>query len=612
MSQYDSSVETQASDSLMGKLLRERRTAREFQERRHSEWDENYQLYRNKVFINRLTQRQAVNIPLMKETIKTLLAKIDDPPIIEWKERSGDLEKEVVLQEIWNTEFQEQDFEGIDMLDKKNVLLYGRGFRKLNWSDDTVKIDPLDIYDIVVDPMTSPLSIETARFIIHQNLFKSLREILADERYSSSGKEKLKTHLMTPEGIVQSGKNKEEWEKKMERLKSMGVTSDEFPHFAGGDVIVNLCEHYTNVWDTKKKKNIRTVVVYANDQFELLNEPLVDLIGVDFWPFVTWGEDIETSDIWSDGPADLVRTPNKIVNVWFSQQVENRTLRNFQMHWYDATIQGYQPQTYEPGAGRMLPAPGNPSQTISPVQIDGLDETFAAIDFITKLVERGTAATAIEKGTPEENDMTLGEVKILVGSAMERTLSMAKFYRRAWKELAMKWYRMMDANDSVKRTLTKMSAKGRVWPKDVFPSDWKSKKGYLAMVRSSSEQDIEKTKGIQRFDFLMQKFPENSALKRIAQKRMLSLVDLNPDEIREIADEEKKRIEQQIEAAEVQAQIQDVQQQASTAPLDAAAGRIADTQGQNVLRDRLQQFAELAGGEDNQLTQRLNQLTNVI
>ncbi|NCN28251.1 hypothetical protein GW915_11830, partial [bacterium] len=61
-------------------LEKNRQSAFDFQKRRHDDWLENYQLYRDKVVINRLTQRQSVNVPLMKETIKTLLARIDDAP----------------------------------------------------------------------------------------------------------------------------------------------------------------------------------------------------------------------------------------------------------------------------------------------------------------------------------------------------------------------------------------------------------------------------------------------------------------------------------------------------------------------------------------------------
>ena len=606
---------------LLEKLLKERDIARSFAERRHDAWDESYTLYRNKVFTNRLTQRQAVNIPLMKETIKTLLSKIDDPPIVEWKELGGNQLKELILNEIWNNEFDEQFFEGVDLQDKKTVLLYGRSFKKLNFIKSRVKVTALDIFDIVIDPLVDPLDIETARYLIQQNIFRSLREILADSRYTSEGKEKLKSWAMTPEGMVSSAENRKEWELKMERLKAMGVDSSDFSLFAAGDVIVNLNEHYTKMWNGKDFE--KRVIVYADDSVELLDEKLEDLIGVDFWPFVTWGEDIETIDFWSDGPADLVRVPNKLINIWFSQLTENRTLKNFQMHWYDATIQGYSPQTYEPGPGRMLPAPGNPKDVIMPVEVSGLDDTLTSIDFVTKLIERGTSATAIEKGVTERAQITLGEVQTLVGKASERMLSMAKFYKRSWRELAMKWYRIMDANHSKVMTLYKTSSKGKIWPLKVYPVDWKSKEGYKAYVHSSSEQEDEKTRGIQRFMFLLAQFPQNAALRRVAQKRMLDIADLTPDEMREIQEEEKKMQEFMEQQAELQQQLQQQEipqeqpvmegEPQAEEPVDlAGTSGIADKVGQlmSLAQEDAQEraLAEKAGRNDDELKERLQNL----
>lgn len=238
----------------------------------------------------------------MKETVKTIISRIDDPPMIEWKELGGDEEKEIILQELWNTTIEEENLEGVDIQDKKTVLLYGRSFKKLNWAESRCQVQALDIFDVIIDPMVDPLDIETARFIIHQNIFRPLRDILADDRYTVEGKKKLKLWLMTPAGIVQSGKNKEEWEKKLERLKALGVNSSEFAFFAAGDTIVNLNEQFTNVWNAKDKSFERRVYVHADDQTLLMDETLKDALGVDFWPFVTWAEDIETSDFWSDGP----------------------------------------------------------------------------------------------------------------------------------------------------------------------------------------------------------------------------------------------------------------------------------------------------------------------
>ena len=214
--------------TLIERLKNELKIARDFQERRHLDWNENYELYRNKIKTNRLTQRQAVNIPLMKETIKTSLSKIDDAPNVDWKELRGEELKEIVYQEVWNDQFKKKKFEWIDIVDKKNVLLYGISTKKLNLGEEGVEVGVLDTFNVVYDPLINPIDIESARFIIHQNIFRSLREILADEKYTAEGKEELKKWSLSKEAIVQSQANKEELEKQQERLRAMGVDSDEF------------------------------------------------------------------------------------------------------------------------------------------------------------------------------------------------------------------------------------------------------------------------------------------------------------------------------------------------------------------------------------------------
>ena len=531
-------------DEFISKLVAEKKSALDFVSRRYEQWNENYELYRNKVKTNRLTQRQQVNIPLMKETIKTLLSKIDDAPMVDWKELSGDKDKELIFQEIWNDDYDRLNLEGIDIQDKKTVLLYGRSFKKLNWVNNQIEVQAMDIYDILVDPLTNPLDIESARFIVHQNIFRCLKDILEDDRYTTEGRNKLKNYLSTEKGLIQTAKNKEEFDKKMKRVQSMGLSGDRTGRIegvmAGGDVVINLTEQYTREWDKTAKEYVKKVCVYADDTIELMKETLTELMGVDFYPFITWAEDIETSDFWTDSPADLVRTPNKVLNIWFSQLVENRTLRNFQMHWYDATVQGYVPQTYEPGPGRMLPAPGDPNKTIMPVENSGLDETMTAIQFLTQITERGSAVTALEKGVQQPGQTTLGEVQILVGKATERTVSMAKAYRRSWQEFCQKYWKILEANGGEKRTLYKQSYDGSMWPKAIYVSDWRSKFGYKAMIISTSEQEAEDTKGLQKFQYVMSQFPNNPALRAIAQKRMLEMLDLTSQEMEKVKQAEEQ------------------------------------------------------------------------
>lgn len=547
---------------------REKEAANKIQERKHDDWNDNYELYRNKVKTNRLTQRQAVNIPLMKETIKTLLSKIDDSPNIDWKELSSDEQKELFFQEVWDSNFKENKLELVDILDKKNVLLYGIGVKKLNIADTGISVDAMDIYDVTFDPLMKASEVETARFVVHQNIFRSVREILADERYTDEGKEQLKMWVNSDPGILQSDKNRKQWRAKIQRLKDMGVQDSDFAHFAGGDRIVNLTEHYYTEWNVDKQDWERRVTVYADDSVELFDETLEELIGVDFWPFVVWSEDPETNDVYPDAVADLVRTPNKVLNVWFSQLIENRTLKNFQMHWF-LPGQNYSPQTYTPGPGVMLPAPPGDdiNKVIKPVEISGLDDTLNAIAAVTQIVERGTGATAIDKGQAEQGTQTLGEVEILVGKSVERAVGMAKMYRMAWYETAWKWERMLHKNAPKVISLYKVGRSGKMYTKKLLRADWMSKEGYEPIVASTSEQESSNVQSVQKLTFLLQQFPNNTELKKIAQSRMLELADFTPEELRRVlnAEEESQRVqEQQRLRAETQAVAQP--QEAAQAP----------------------------------------------
>ena len=80
------------------------------------------------------------------------------------------------------------------------------------------------------------------------------------------------------------------------------------------------------------------------------------------------------------------------------------------------------------------------------------------------------------------------------------------------------------------------------------------------MVRSTSEQEMETTKAIQKFQFVMSQFPNNPALRRIAQKRELELLDLTPEELRQVEESEKQAeqlaLQQQTQQPQVPAQPQ--------------------------------------------------------
>jgi len=268
----------------------------------------------------------------------------------------------------------------------------------------------------------------------------------------------------------------------------------------------------------------------------------MDTLGVDFWPFVTWASDLDTSDVWTDGDADIVRVINKVLNAWISQGAENTTLRNWGMRFYDTTT-GFNPQTFTPEPWGFYPVPGDPNKILKDVKIEPMSDALPEMDFLIRLIEKATATPSGTKGMSERKQITLGEVELITSKATERVKGMTKFYRRARKEFAEKWYAIVDANvaPSASITLYKTSTKDQMIPKKVKRTDWKSTAGYKVKVTSTSEQEAQETEGIQRLIAIKQQFPDNPVLAKTLEKRILEIADLTPEEIKEIlAFEEQK------------------------------------------------------------------------
>lgn len=528
-------------DEVALRVSKYREGAFQHQQRRHEDWREIYGLYRDKVITNRLTQRQSVNVPLMKESIRTMLSKTDEFTDIYFESLSGDKQKEIFINEYWNWYYKEDNLELKDIVDKKQVGLYGRSVMKLNLFDGRPTTEVLEPYDWLCDRYADPADIDnTSNYMAHINIFKSISDIEDCDMYDEDKIIELRNQYASAMGLITSEENAKALMAKNERMQDMGLTDINNPEV--GQTYVELNEHYIKLWDEDSNRLVIHVRVTAGS-ITLLNKPLEDIFGINFFPFVTWADDIEKTDIWSDGMGDVVKTPNKILNSFFSSMIENRTLRNFGMHFYDATAsEKWIPQTYDPVPFGWYPTAGDPNKTTKQVDIPDLTDNMEQMNFIISMVERATASTATEKGVQEKGDITLGQVKLMLANSNQRITSIAKFYRLARIDLGTKWYKFVMANEKwIKPVeLYKKSAKGNYFKETVKTSDWKDEMGYVCKVVSSSERDQKNIEQVQKMQAISNMFPNNLPLKNILKKRALDLVDLSPEETKEVMDFEEQ------------------------------------------------------------------------
>jgi hypothetical protein len=181
---------------------------RRWRERRHQQWTENYQLYRDTVITNRLTQRQSVNVPLMKATIRTLLSRASEPADVELEDYDNDGMRELLVNAYLDKVYEDNKYELLDVVDKKNVGLYGRSWTKLNILDGFPRITIHDPFDVLIDRYALPWDIDkTARRITHVGIYRSLSDLELNPLYDKAAITKLRVFFATKQGLVIAGQS---------------------------------------------------------------------------------------------------------------------------------------------------------------------------------------------------------------------------------------------------------------------------------------------------------------------------------------------------------------------------------------------------------------------
>lgn len=516
--------------------------SRQFKERRLNQWNENYYLSRDKVQTNRLTQRQTVNIPIIRDTIQTWMSKIDEQPDLSFETRgrsAGEEDQELLVNEMWNFTKDSEKLDQKDNLDKKIVGLQGRSFKFWYWKDGQVKCDIVDPYDIDVDPKVNVFDLETASFVNHKHIYVPLRNILANSTYDATAKMQLKGYLDTKSGILAASQTNEEDQMRKDRLQTLGVHN--FDEYRAQDVVVELNRSYQLRWHENENRFVRHLVVIAMDSVVLYDKPLMDAIGMERLPFTTWASDPDLNDFWSDSIADNVRTVNKVVNMYFSQDLENRAYRNFGMYFFNTKGGHFKPGAFEAKPFGMYGVDGNPDEMIKQMNIQPLADTQNSIEYLKTMIQSSVAQTPTERGVQEKAGTTLGEVQLSLQQSQNRQQVVAKQYRQSWLDGGQIWYELLNANAKGMFRLYKKGGDGKTYSKDIYPTDWQNPKGYDVKIEIKADKEANNDLEFKKLQYVKGSYIDNPVAMQIAKKKELEILGWTPEEIQQVLDAEMQQ-----------------------------------------------------------------------
>lgn len=525
-----------------------------WQERRQPQWTENYTLYRNNIFEDRLLQRQTVNIPLMKSAIKTNLKDIDEAPMLKFHNNNNDLQKEVFYNAVWEQSTKDNKLVVKDIIDKKQALLYGRTFKKqqiINGRHWWNVIKPLHMK---IDRYADPSNLDSARFMVETNIFQPLSSLEHNPDYDQQAIKELKEFYATEAGLLKAEDNENTYEVNQEEMRQMGVDDISSPVL--GETYVELWDCFVKIYNADMDWDEIWYIVVADNSKVLLaktQEEVVGETGDHYWRdhfiYTSWAEDPEATDIWSDAVADTLRPLNNILNVHFSQGEENRTLKNFNMNYYDATDDAngtFVPQTFIPTAWGWYPINGNPREKVMPIPVQDLSDGMDEMNFVLTIAKEASAATNAQQGSVEKNNVTLGEVQLALANAKDRVKAMIPLYTSAWEEFGLKYTKLLEAaqNKMGEIKVTKMGKEGkRMYQRYISPEDWYEDMGYSCEVKDISQSADQDMNALQILQAARNVMPNNKPLDKIYKRKILELNHvMNADEIKEVMDFEEQQL----------------------------------------------------------------------
>jgi hypothetical protein len=433
----------------------------------------------------------------------------------------------------------------------------------------------IDPEDIKLSRYVNPFDLDSSRYLIHDNIYVPLTSLKKNPDYDPAALAELEVYYQSKMGIIKATENEKQAVEKAQKMRDMGVPDVEDPVL--GETYVELALHFVyrdNEFEAVADKNGKTnmveiptqifLYVIAENMKQLMKKPLEKVIGVTvdhYWrthyPYNSWADDMERQDFWSDAVGDIILVPNKILNAWFSQLVENRTLRNFGMHYYNSNIEGFNPQPMQPipwgWYGIPVPANGDIRTVMQKVDVPDLSESLDEMTFLIQIMEKATGATSGQQGVPSEKKITLGEFQATLTEAKERVKGMSKFYTPVWKQRGEKFLKLIEAAPE-KLDAVKLFKKGRntneIYPREVAPKDWRTSLGYRVKVWSQDEKDLNDVNTLQKQSAVKQAMPNNTKVQEIYQRKLLEWAGYNPDEINEIMQIEEEQRQAILEAAQ--------------------------------------------------------------
>lgn len=474
-------------DKIAAQALDEIARARTFKQGKIANWQKNEELYYSKK-IKTTEARANVSLGRMQEFVHTLLSKIDNPLLFKFvKRKNSQLKRAEFLNSMRKSDSEKDNWDIKDIVGKKQAIIYGRAI--YSYYADSHKgykahLEPIDVYDFLIDPACGGIDIEEARFM-------GSYSVILDKKKLKDGK-KNGTYIKSAvddllEGSGNAGEGTQEETNKTVRDMAQNTigrkeTSDE-----------NKFKFWR--WFTTYQEDGERYYLLMNNQGQYIRcEKLTEIFDPTpefeegMWPFWTWASFPDLTEFWTPSYCDYAREIFMAQNVSVNQMLDNAEAINKPMKVVNVgAIENLAALKYRRDG--IIPTKGeyDVNRAVQVIQTPSIRTPIEVFNLLEAIQEKASGVTAGAAGVADED----GKVGIYEGNqaaTADRLGLLNKSYAFGYKRFA-KLYEL-----GIRQHLTKKVAIDVVGPqgaevhevsrRDIF----KKNEDFAVMIEASNAQ----------------------------------------------------------------------------------------------------------------------------
>jgi len=352
--------------------------------------------------------RANVELGLMQSYVHTLLSKIDNPLTFKYmKRKESQLKRAARLNALRKADSDSGFWDLKDIAGKKQSVIYGRtiyAYYADSYNGYCSHLDPVDVYDFLVDPSGGGLDLENARYMGRYGVVKDKREL----------KEGMKSGLyirMEVERLVDGSGNSAEMnqEEINKRSRALDTNITKTSKEIGDPDKFKFWEWYTTF------EGERYYALYQDSSGVIIRlEHLEDLFTptTDFpaaaWPFWTYAAFPDLTEFWTPSYCDYVRELFMAQASAVNQTLDNAEAINKPMKYVDtAAIKNMAELKYRRDGVVKLKAGTDPNKAVQIQTTPQIDTPLKLFQLLDGIVDKNSGVTDGDKGVSGEERVAI-------------------------------------------------------------------------------------------------------------------------------------------------------------------------------------------------------------